>query len=256
MLPLINHLRLSPMTMSMQTRFCFLVLSTIVPITASVVADEPVVAPADIKASEPGWVPITEKDLVNVNGNPDTWTWKADGTLHCTGNPVGVIRSQKQYKNFELVLEWCHRRDAGNSGIFIWTTEASLGRIKPGQLPQGIEVQILDHGYTAQYEKSTSKKADWFTSHGDVFPVGVRMTPYPPVAPDGQRSFPTKHVSKGVNEWNHYFIRANKGEVRLWVNGEMVSGGKDCDPSSGFLCFESEGSPIDFREIKIRELPE
>jgi hypothetical protein len=244
------------MTLTTFTRFCSLTFFLIAPIATSVNADEPVVPAADLKASEPGWVPITEKDLVNVNGKPDTWTWQEDGTLHCTGNPVGVIRSQKQYKNFELVLEWCHRREGGNSGVFVWTTEASLGRIKPGQLPQGIEVQVLDHGYTTQYEKSTSKKADWFTTHGDVFPVGVRMTPYPPVAPDGQRSFPTKNVSKGVNEWNHYFIRANKGEVRLWVNGEMVSGGKDCDPSTGYLCFESEGAPIDFRAIKIRELPE
>lgn len=218
-------------------------------------ADEPAIPPADLEASGEGWVPITADDLVNVNGNPDTWTWKEDGTLHCTGNPVGVIRTKKPYKNFEMVVEWCHRREGGNSGVFVWTTEESLNSIKPGQLPRGIEVQVLDHGYTEQYEKSTSKKADWFTTHGDVFPVGVKMTPFPPVAPDGQRSFPTKNVSKGVNEWNHYFIRAKNGEVRLWVNGEMVSGGKDCSPSSGYLCLESEGAPIDFRNLKIRELP-
>ena len=58
----------------------------------------------------------------------------------------------------------------------------------------------------------------------DVFPVGndVKMTPFPPVAPNGRRSFPSKNLSKGVGQWNHYYIRAINGEVRLWVNGEEV----------------------------------
>ena len=115
---------------------------------------------------------------------------------------------------------------------------------------------MLDHGYTEQYEKSSGKKADWFTTNGDVFPTGpAKMKPFPPVAPDGQRSFPRKNLSKGINEWNHYYVRAINGEVRLWVNGEEVSGGTDCRPASGYLCLESEGSPVEFRGLRIRELP-
>jgi hypothetical protein len=131
-----------------------------------------------------------------------------------------------------------------------------LKDLTPGKLPSGIEVQVLDHGYQEQYEKSSGKKANWFTTHGDVFPVGSsKMTPFPPVAPDGKRSFPTKQLSKGVNEWNHYYIRAINGEVRLWVNGEEVSGGTGCDPRSGYLCLESEGSPVEFKHLRLRLLP-
>jgi hypothetical protein len=166
-----------------------------------------------------------------------------------------VIRSKDKVTNFELVAQWRHLKSAGNSGVFVWVPEESLN-IKPGQLPHGIEVQVLDHGYTEQYEKSSGKKADWFTTNGDVFPVGVaKMKPFPPVSPNGQRSFPTKNLSKGVNEWNHYYIRAINGEVRLWVNGEEVSGGTECDPRTGYLCLESEGSPVEFRGLRIRELP-
>src|SRR5690606_38133847 len=119
----------------------------------------------------------------------------------------------------------------------------------------GIEVQILDHGYTENYEKS-GKVADWFTSNGDVFPVGVsKMKPFPPVSANGERSFPSKNLSKGSPEWNHYYVRAINGEVRLWVNGEVVSGGTDCTPNTGYLALESEGSPIEFRNLRIRELP-
>jgi hypothetical protein len=115
---------------------------------------------------------------------------------------------------------------------------------------------VLDHGYTELYEKSSGKKADWFTTHGDVFPVGAsKMVPFPPVAPDGARSFPRANLSKPTPEWNQYYVRAINGEVRLWVNGIEVSGGNKCTPSEGFLCLESEGAPVEFKEIRLRELP-
>ena len=210
---------------------------------------------AFIDGTGPGWQTLTEADFVHVNCDPDTWSWK-DGVTHCTGSPVGVIRSQQTYTNFEMVAQWRHLRSAGNSGIFVWSPEESLKSLKRNQLPHGVEVQVLDLGYTAQYEKETGKKADWFTCHGDVFPVGrSKMKPFPPVAPDGQRSFPSKNLSKGVGEWNHYYIRAINGEVRLWVNGEEVSGGTGCEPRSGFLALESEGSPVEFKGLRLRVLP-
>ena len=217
-------------------------------------ADDEAAPKAFVDGSGPGWVALGEKDFVNANCAEDTWTWK-DGIAYCTGKPVGVIRSQKQYTNFELVLQWRHMKSAGNSGVFVWTPAASLEPLKPGQLPHGIEVQVLDHGYKENYEKG-GKKADWFTTNGDVFAVGdSKMTPFPPVSPNGSRSFPRKELSKGVEQWNHYYIRAINGEVRLWVNGEEVSGGTGCSPAMGHLCLESEGSPIEFRNIRLRELP-
>ena len=81
------------------------------------------------------------------------------------------------------------------------------------------------------------------------------MQPFPPVSPDGSRSFPRKNLSKGIGEWNHYYVRAINGEVRLWVNGEEVSGGTEVRPATGHLCLESEGAPMEFRELRIRELP-
>lgn len=219
-------------------------------------ADDAAAEPkAFVDGTGPDWKALTEEDFVNVNCKPDTWTWK-EGAVHCTGKPTGVIRSKKPYTNFELVAQWRHLRDAGNSGIFVWSPIESLDRLKGPGLPHGIEVQVLDLGYAAHYEKRHKKKSDWFTSHGDVFPVGrSKMKPFPPVAPNGKRSFPSKNLSKGVNEWNHYYIRCINGEVRLWVNGEEVSGGTGCEPATGYLCLESEGAPIDFKNLRIRELP-
>ncbi|MGF1577799.1 MAG: DUF1080 domain-containing protein [Gemmataceae bacterium] len=210
---------------------------------------------AFINGTGPGWKKLLKKDFVNVNCNKDTWTWKGD-LVFCTGQPVGVIRTDRKYKNFELVAQWRHLKFAGNSGIFVWAPLKYLNELKPGQLPHGIECQVLDHGYAERYKKRTGKTPDWFTTHGDVFPVkSSKMKPFPPFAPNKRRSFPSKNLSKGVKEWNHYYIRCINGEVRLWVNGEEVSGGTECSPADGYICLESEGSPIEFKNLRIRVLP-
>lgn len=227
-------------------------------VSPSAKAEEPAAEAAPrafVDGSGPGWVALGEADFAHVNLDEGTWTW-SDGVAHCTGEPVGVIRSAKPYTNLELVVEWRHLKPAGNSGVFIWSPEESLSGLERGRLPHGIEVQVLENAYADRYEEQTGRKADWFTTHGDVFPVGSsKMTPFAPVSPDGSRSFPTKQLSKPVGEWNHYYIRAINGEVRLWVNGEEVSGGTGCQPASGFVCLESEGSPVEFRGLRIRELP-
>jgi hypothetical protein len=221
------------------------------------VAEKPPAFPrAFIDGTGEGWRELGEDDFVNVNCAPSTWKWR-DGLVRCTGQPVGVARTRRMVTNFELVAQWRHLKSGGNSGVFVWATDEALKDLKPGTLPRGgIEVQVLDHGYTAEYEKKHGKPSDWFTSHGDVFPVGTsKMTPFPPVAPKGVRSFPRKHLTNGLGEWNHYYVRCINGEVRLWVNGEEVSGGTGCQPSTGYLCLESEGSPVEFKGLRIRELP-
>jgi hypothetical protein len=209
-----------------------------------------------IDGFERGFRPLSDEDFTNVNCHDDTWTWK-DGVAHCTGQPVGVIRTKQKFTNFELVATWKHHNEGGNSGIFVWTSDEALEGIKPGTLPKGgIEVQVLDLGYATQWEKQNGAKPDWFTTHGDVFPVGTaKLKPFEPTSADGSRSFPRKELSRGVGQWNHYYIRAINGEIRLWVNGEEVSGGNDAEPRTGYLCLESEGAPVEFKNLRIRELP-
>jgi hypothetical protein len=253
----------------------FLLMSALIvwlsAVTSVLMADEGA-APSQetLKGQGPGWRKLTEADFENVNCDPDTWTWK-DGLVQCTGKPVGVIRTKQEFTNFELVAEWRHLKPAGNSGIFLWATAEGMKDLKPNSLPKvGIEVQVLDLGYETNWEKSKGKPSDWFTSHGDVFPVGgstmKAITPqitytredgttYVVGKPDSKRSFPTKRITKGAGEWNHYYVRAVNGEVELWVNGEKVNGGKECEPRKGFLCLESEGSPVEFRGLRIHELP-
>ena len=100
---------------------------------------------AYIDGTGPDWKTLGEADFANVNCDAKTWTWK-DGLVHCSGQPVGVTRTKKTYTNFEIVAEWRHLQSGGNSGIFVWASEASLEGLKPGTLPRGgIEVQVPAH---------------------------------------------------------------------------------------------------------------
>jgi hypothetical protein len=210
-----------------------------------------------LDGSGPGWHDLGEEDFTDVNGDADTWSWN-NGTVHCTGKPTGVLRTTRLLTNFELAVEWRHLTPGGNSGIFLWAPLEVLEGLPRDKLPSaGIEVQALDHAFTAQYEKATGKKATWFSTDGDVFAVGrSAMRPFPPLSPNGTRSFPSARHSRGAPEWNRYYVRAIDGEVRLWVNGHEVSGGTDCRPATGCLCLESEGAPVEFRRLRIRELPD
>ena len=58
-------------------------------------ADEPAAMPrAGIDGTGLGWRSLGEEDFTAVNCTPETWTWK-DGVIHCTGKPVGVVRTEK-----------------------------------------------------------------------------------------------------------------------------------------------------------------
>ncbi len=198
-----------------------------------------------IAAAETTFTPLFNgRDLsgwVNVNCAPETFTVR-DGMIHCDGIPTGALRTERQYENFILELEWRHLKPGGNAGVFIWS----------GPLPaigqpflRAIEVQVLDHGYG---------HSDWFTTHGDIFPIhGSRMKPIGPSR--GDRSFPSAHLSKGTPEWNKYRIEARNGVLHLAVNGTVVSGGTDCSWRKGYIALESEGGIVDWRNLRILELP-
>lgn len=240
----------------MTTFFKIIVVVAIFCFSLGLAEENRMLPKATIDGTGPDWRVLDEVDFADVNGLPETWTWN-DSTLYCTGTPIGVLRTAKKYTNFELVLQWKHLKSAGNSGVFIWVSDEALKDLEPDKLPkQGIEVQILDHGYTENYIKENGKQPEWFTSNGDIFAVGEStLNPFPPTSPNGSRSFPRKNLSKGVGEWNHYYVRCINGEVRLWVNGEEVSGGTNAEPRSGYFCLEAEGSPIEFKNIRVRELP-
>jgi hypothetical protein len=201
---------------------------------------------ADTRSAEPdpaGFVPLFNgRDLtgwVNVNCAPSTWSVK-DGVIYCTGAPIGELRTKGMYQNFILEAEWRHLRPMGNGGIFVWA-DALPARGQP--FHRAVEVQVLD-----------GREGAGYTSDGDVFPIhGATLEPVK--GRGGSRAFPTEKRSRPSPEWNHYRIECIDGTIRLAVNGEVVTQGSQCSPRRGYICLESEGSPVEFRNLRIQELP-
>ena len=191
------------------------------------------------------------KDLtgwVNVNTNADTWRVEK-GMLVCSGQPIGVMRTARQYENFVLHVEWMHTEPGGNSGMFLW----SGPRANPGSpFPDGVEVQMLELDWP-NLHKQDGKVPPVAYVHGELFGVGSLKTI--PDNPRGVRSMSIENRCKARGEWNTYDVVAVDGVIKLAVNGKFVNGISRATQKKGYISMESEGAKIYFRNIRIMELP-
>ena len=199
-----------------------------------------VTASAKINAKPIKWM--------NVNTGPDTWSKNKD-LLICKGKPIGVMRSEKLYENFILHIEWKHIEAGGNSGVFVWSDA------KPdvdSRLPGGVEVQMLELDWVNQNKRDGMKPPIAYV-HGELFGVGGVKTL--PDNPRGDRSKSIENRCKGKGKWNIYDVICVDGTIKLSVNGKFVNGISQSTIKKGYLCLESEGAEIHFRNLKIIELP-
>ncbi len=186
---------------------------------------------------------------VNVNTDKDTWSVR-DGMLICKGKPIGVMRTDRQYENFILHVEWMHMEPGGNSGTFIW----SEGTPAPdGPLPKGLEVQMLELDWVNLNRDAQGNPRPVAYVHGELF--GANGVTTVPDNPRGTRSMSIENRCKGKGEWNVYDVVAVDGVVKLSVNGKFVNGISRSSVKKGYICLESEGAEIHFRNIQIMELP-
>lgn len=186
---------------------------------------------------------------VDVNTSPETWSVR-DGMLVCSGRPIGVMRSEKQYENFILIVEWRHMEAGGNSGVFLWS-DAIADR--EDTLPNGMEVQMLELDWPKLHRKKDGTLPPVAYVHGELFGAGS-LTGIPD-NPRGKRSMSLENRCKPRGEWNRYVVVAVDGTVKLSVNGKFVNGIQQSSVRKGYLCLESEGGEIHFRKIRLMELP-
>lgn len=182
-----------------------------------------------------------------VNTEPETWKVD-DDVLICSGLPIGVIRSEKEYENFIMHVEWRHMEAGGNSGTFVWS-KAVPGK---NRLPDGVEVQMLELDWVNQNIRNGEKPPVAYV-HGELFGVGgVEIVPD---NPRGARSKSVENRCKGKGEWNTYDVVCVDGTIKLSVNGKFVNGISKSSQKKGYICLEAEGAEIQFRNIRIVELP-
>ncbi len=188
---------------------------------------------------------------VNVNTYDDTWTVNGD-VLICKGLPIGVVRSENQYENFIMIIEWKFMERGGNSGLFAWSNaNPAEGRV----LPDGVEVQMLELDYFEGRETRIPEEWHEYYVHGHLFGVGGVETLPDNRMGDTNRSNSLENRCYGMGTWNKYVVVAVDGVLKLSVNGKFVNGISQASQKKGYICLESEGAEIHFRNIQLIELP-
>ena len=138
----------------------------------------------------------------------------------------------------------------GNALVGGMTVGASAERREPPITVEcRVKVQDANSYHILVASDKKVSKAHWeiFTMKGS----GELTVYLPGATPDHVRS---KRVITD-DQWHAVAMQYDKDRVRLWVNGQEVSGGTDCNPATGYLCLESEGSPVEFKNLRVRLLP-
>lgn len=158
-----------------------------------------------------------------------------DGKLLCKGQPVGYLVTKKNdFENYVLTLQWRWPGKGGNNGVLVHVTD-------PGALgvwPKSLEVQ-LGSG-----------------DAGDFWVIGTTIE----VENVEKRRQDRRHLNltddseKPLGEWNDLEITCRGDEVIVKVNGDLVNHATKVSQTKGAIALQSEGTPIEFRKIELRQL--
>jgi hypothetical protein len=172
-----------------------------------------------------------------MGGQEGNWHFER-GVLYTDGTG-GWLSTTRQYGSFVLSLEFRVPPD-GNSGVFIRAPHEG----SPAYA--GLEIQILDdYG-----QKWTGLQPDQYT--GSIYDVQA----------------PSEQVTGKAGTWQKMVVVARGPRIQVGVNGRKVidtdvtyyADKLDTHPGlkrqRGYIGLQSHGGRVEFRNVRIRELPE
>ena len=149
--------------------------------------------------------------------------------LQISGASSGYLRTQKVYSNYELFIEWRWTKTLANSGILV-------------------HIQQKDTIWPACYQ--VQQKA---SDAGDIICMNglwakectdkVKFT-VPKLKPSNE---------KPLGQWNMMRVICKDKTLRVYVNGVLQNKITGLTASNGFIGFQNEGKPIEFRNLSIRD---
>ena len=198
-------------------------------------ADEP--AKSSLETDPGGWVDITPPaDLRGWTRVPiktggkllrDQWHLE-NGLLVCDGDGGhDMLLLDREIGNAIFHVEFCFTKiepsKGYNSGVFVRTS-------LDGAIWHQAQVGSLSGGY---FFGVTPAGAGTRTVRVETKPCRV----------------------KEAGEWNTFEVTAQGPKLTLWVNGFVTAELPDCGQARGYLGLEGEGYRIQFRNLKLKELP-
>ena len=160
----------------------------------------------------------------------DTWSLR-DGMIACTGRPNGFLRSRKIYRNFIFRAQWRFQREGWQG--------------KPPDYPNAgyfIHAGVIDRTWPKSLEVQGH-----YGEAGSLFGVrGGSVT--------GAHRGPVHENRRPFGEWESIEIASLDGVVTVKLTGKKMNEGREIDPSEGNICLQSEGWPVYYRNVSVREL--
>lgn len=176
-----------------------------------------------------GWYRYVADPTVDVN---DVWRVR-NHIIRCSGESNGYLRTEKKYRNYRLHVEWRWPERPANSGVLLHMGE-------PDQLwPTCIECQ-LKAGNAGDFVLMngaglTVNRIDR-QNHNTQF---VAIEKKAPVS------------EKPAGQWNVCEVECRRGTIRCIINGVLQNEGIRAKPNAGFIGLQSEGGPIEFRNLYL-----
>ena len=197
-------------------------------------------------ASPPAHSPEHEVQLFNgkdfsgwtfcMKNNADPLqTWSVtNGVIHCTGKPIGYIRTTQVYSNYFLTVIWRFTKiapKADNTGVLVHM-----------QLPDNVWPVCV------QNQGKSGRQGDLFLMMGEESKEHKGMDKNTPIALRGEPN------EKPIGEWNTNVTVCAGSDVKAIINGKLLNEITECTVSSGFIGIQSEGADIEIRKIYLERL--
>ena len=175
-----------------------------------------------VKEAEPVVAPEGQEAPVQAPVE-ETFSVK-DGVLRVSGEPFGYIRTEKKYGDCTIHVEWRWAEGRVDSGIFIFLQDEDQ------VWPTGIQLQLRESDFGFLFSGLKLEGVE------GPFCRKAPLCEGDPELEDGQ--------------WNETLIVCKGGHVTATVNGVLVNEAQ-CEVSEGYIGFQSEGGPIEFRHIYV-----
>lgn len=190
-------------------------------------------------------------------------TWNvSDGVIQCSGMPNGYIRTESRYRDYRLTVEWRWtpapapldaqgRPRKRNSGVLVHMQGDDA------VWPKSFECQLMEGNAGDFYAIGGVESAELLAERtkllaaaGNDEEARTKARASRRVAKEGESS------EKPLGEWNVYDIICRDDTVTVWVNGVEQNHATALTVREGHICLQSEGAPIEFRNVKLEPLPQ
>ena len=151
-----------------------------------------------------------------------------NGILKISDASTGYLRTKKVYKNFILSVEWRWTKVAANSGVLI--------HIQPKDTIWPVCFQV---------QQKVNAAGDIICMNGLWAKECIDTVKFtvPKMNPSNE---------KPVNEWNSMKVISNDGNLEVYINEQLQNKISGMTAREGFIGFQAEGKPIEFRNLKIK----